>query len=104
MKITQQVAGLSIVAFALIGGAASAQTASSNQTNAAAPAANEHPAGKTPAQVRAELIAAQKAGEIPVGFTALTKRELDPAHYGAAITEPQLARARSANGTPQATQ
>ena len=75
MKATKQIAGLSIVALTLIGGGAAAQTVSGDQGVAA---------GKTREQVRAELVAAQKAGEIPVGFAAVTKRDLDPS-YGAAM-------------------
>jgi len=95
MKTTKQIAGLSIVALALISGSAIAQTASST---------NDQPAVKTREQVRAELVAAQRAGEIPVGFVAVTKRELDPAHYSAPSSETQLARARAANDKSRATQ
>ena len=86
MKATKQIAGLSIVALTLIGGAAAAQTVSGDQGVAA---------GKTREQVRAELVAAQNAGEMLVGFVAVAKRDLNPDRYGAPTAAPQYARAHS---------
>jgi hypothetical protein len=79
-------AGLCLVGFCAVAGAAHAQNAAlAPEVPAATVSSTDaqalQPAGKTRAEVRAELIAAQRAGAIPVGYIAMTGRELDPAAY-----------------------
>ena len=94
-------AALCLVGFCALAGAAHAQNALVPEAPAVAASRTDaqalQPAGKTRAEVRAELIAAQRAGAIPVGYIAMTARELDPAAYPVGDDAQRLALTRTAD-------
>jgi hypothetical protein len=81
MKTTQQILGLSILSLALAAGSAYAQSATGSGASAAATAAASPSSPKTRAQVKQELLAAERNGETKVGFVAMSRGELDPDRY-----------------------